>query len=133
MRSRILCESQRQVTKQMRKICKDNKASLERVDLISNRVRASRSLQEIIKASAARAVSELLSSSNLKPYTQLSRSSITEDEKDTRKVLIDFRLNLMKSCLRTPFEDQAKRSSIERVEQEIKLPLRVRLIIECKS
>nr|VDD24248.1 unnamed protein product [Brassica oleracea] len=29
----------------------------------------------------------------------------------------------MKGCLRTPFEDQAKRSSIERVEQEIEPPL----------
>uniref|UniRef100_A0A0D3BGC0 Uncharacterized protein n=1 Tax=Brassica oleracea var. oleracea TaxID=109376 RepID=A0A0D3BGC0_BRAOL len=39
--------------------------------------------------------------------------------------LIDFRLNLMKGCLRTPFEDQAERSS--RVNQEIKLLVRVRL------
>uniref|UniRef100_A0A0D3DKV6 Uncharacterized protein n=1 Tax=Brassica oleracea var. oleracea TaxID=109376 RepID=A0A0D3DKV6_BRAOL len=53
--------------------------------------------------------------------------SITEDEKNTKKVFIDFRLNLMKGCLRTPFEDQAKRSSIERVNQEIELPVRVRL------
>ncbi|KAF2533498.1 hypothetical protein F2Q70_00029584 [Brassica cretica] len=30
-------------------------------------------------------------------------------------------------CQRTPFEDQAKRSSIERVNQEIELPVRVRL------
>uniref|UniRef100_A0A0D3CR14 Uncharacterized protein n=1 Tax=Brassica oleracea var. oleracea TaxID=109376 RepID=A0A0D3CR14_BRAOL len=40
-------------------------------------------------------------------------------------VLIDFGLNLMKGCLRTPFEDQAERSS--RVNQEIELLVRVRL------
>ncbi|WZZ34646.1 hypothetical protein YC2023_018047 [Brassica napus] len=39
----------------------------------------------------------------------------------------------MKGCLRTPFEDQAERSSIERVEQEIEPPLRVRLVIKCHS
>ena len=39
----------------------------------------------------------------------------------------------MKGCLHTPFEDQAERSSVERVEQEIELPVRVRLVIECKS
>ncbi|WZZ42801.1 hypothetical protein YC2023_039060 [Brassica napus] len=50
-----------------------------------------------------------------------------------REALIDFRLNLMKGCLRTPFEDQAKRSSIGRVGQEIELPRRVRLVIECQS
>ncbi|WZZ69783.1 hypothetical protein YC2023_081153 [Brassica napus] len=37
------------------------------------------------------------------------------------------------SCLRTPFEDQAKRSSIGRAGQEIELPGRVRLVIECQS
>ncbi|WZZ27372.1 hypothetical protein YC2023_010773 [Brassica napus] len=36
----------------------------------------------------------------------------------------------MKGCLRTPFEDQAKRSSIGRAGQEIELPRRVRLVIE---
>uniref|UniRef100_A0A0D3DJZ6 Uncharacterized protein n=1 Tax=Brassica oleracea var. oleracea TaxID=109376 RepID=A0A0D3DJZ6_BRAOL len=40
-------------------------------------------------------------------------------------VLIDFGLKLMKGCLRTPFEDQAERSS--RVNQEIELLVRVRL------
>uniref|UniRef100_A0A0D3DL73 Uncharacterized protein n=1 Tax=Brassica oleracea var. oleracea TaxID=109376 RepID=A0A0D3DL73_BRAOL len=40
-------------------------------------------------------------------------------------VLIDFGLNLMKGCLRSPFEDQAERSS--RVNQEIELLVRVRL------
>nr|VDD35388.1 unnamed protein product [Brassica oleracea] len=54
-------------------------------------------------------------------------------KKIRKNVLIDFGLNLMKGCLRTPFEDQAKRSSIERVEQEIEPPLRVRLVIECQS
>ena len=39
----------------------------------------------------------------------------------------------MKGYLRTHFEDQAERSSIERVEQEIEPPLRVRLVIECQS
>uniref|UniRef100_A0A0D2ZQR7 Uncharacterized protein n=1 Tax=Brassica oleracea var. oleracea TaxID=109376 RepID=A0A0D2ZQR7_BRAOL len=47
--------------------------------------------------------------------------------------LIDFGLNLVKSCLRTPFEDQAKRSLIDRAGQEIELPGRVRLVIECKT
>nr|VDD54236.1 unnamed protein product [Brassica oleracea] len=37
--------------------------------------------------------------------------SITEDGKDMKMVLIDFGLKLMKGCLRTPFEDQAERSS----------------------
>ncbi|WZY93612.1 hypothetical protein YC2023_065941 [Brassica napus] len=46
---------------------------------------------------------------------------------------IDFGLNLVKGCLRTPFEDQAERSSIDRAGQEIKLPGRVRLVIECQS
>uniref|UniRef100_A0A0D3D6V7 Uncharacterized protein n=1 Tax=Brassica oleracea var. oleracea TaxID=109376 RepID=A0A0D3D6V7_BRAOL len=53
--------------------------------------------------------------------------SITKDEKDTQRFLIDFGLNLVKGCLRTPFEDQAERSSIDRVGQEIELPGRVRL------
>ncbi|WZY98663.1 hypothetical protein YC2023_070992 [Brassica napus] len=46
---------------------------------------------------------------------------------------IDFGLNLVKGCLRTPFEDQAERSSIDRAGQEIELPGRVRLVIECQS
>uniref|UniRef100_A0A0D3AT55 Uncharacterized protein n=1 Tax=Brassica oleracea var. oleracea TaxID=109376 RepID=A0A0D3AT55_BRAOL len=46
-------------------------------------------------------------------------------------VLIDFGLNLMKSCLRTSFEDQAERSS--RVNQEIELLVRARLVIGCQS
>uniref|UniRef100_A0A0D3CDS6 Uncharacterized protein n=1 Tax=Brassica oleracea var. oleracea TaxID=109376 RepID=A0A0D3CDS6_BRAOL len=49
----------------------------------------------------------------------------------TRQILIDFGLNLMKGCLRTPFEDQTERSS--RVNQEIKLLVRVRLVIGCQS
>uniref|UniRef100_A0A0D3E4X6 Uncharacterized protein n=1 Tax=Brassica oleracea var. oleracea TaxID=109376 RepID=A0A0D3E4X6_BRAOL len=61
----------------------------------------------------------------------LSRSSITEDGKDMKMILIDFRLNLMKGFLRTPFEDQAERSS--RVNQEIELLVRVRLVIGCQS
>ncbi|WZZ70966.1 hypothetical protein YC2023_082336 [Brassica napus] len=36
-------------------------------------------------------------------------------------------------CLRTPFEDQAERSSIDRSRQETELPGRVRLVIECQS
>uniref|UniRef100_A0A0D3EC76 Uncharacterized protein n=1 Tax=Brassica oleracea var. oleracea TaxID=109376 RepID=A0A0D3EC76_BRAOL len=44
-----------------------------------------------------------------------------------KMVLIDFRLNLMKGCLRTLFEDQAERSS--RMNQEIELLVRVRLMI----
>uniref|UniRef100_A0A0D3DKN7 Uncharacterized protein n=1 Tax=Brassica oleracea var. oleracea TaxID=109376 RepID=A0A0D3DKN7_BRAOL len=39
-------------------------------------------------------------------------------------VLIDFGVNLMKGCLRTPFEDQVDSS---RVNQEIELLVRVRL------
>uniref|UniRef100_A0A0D3CE47 Uncharacterized protein n=1 Tax=Brassica oleracea var. oleracea TaxID=109376 RepID=A0A0D3CE47_BRAOL len=39
--------------------------------------------------------------------------------------LIDFGLNLMKGCLRTPFEDQAERTS--RVNKEIELLVHVRL------
>uniref|UniRef100_A0A0D3D3N8 Uncharacterized protein n=1 Tax=Brassica oleracea var. oleracea TaxID=109376 RepID=A0A0D3D3N8_BRAOL len=39
--------------------------------------------------------------------------------------LIDFGLNLMKGCLRTPFEDQAEHNS--RVNQEIELLVHVRL------
>ncbi|KAG5400328.1 hypothetical protein IGI04_014935 [Brassica rapa subsp. trilocularis] len=69
------------------------------------RVRALRSLQEIIKALAAKAVS---------------------------KLLIDFGLNLLKGCLRTPFEDQAKHSSIDRAGQETELPGRV-LVPLCLS
>ncbi|KAG5388260.1 hypothetical protein IGI04_029801 [Brassica rapa subsp. trilocularis] len=42
---------------------------------------------------------------------------------------IDFGLNLVKGCLRTPFEDQAERSSIDRAGPEIELPGRVRLRI----
>ena len=50
-----------------------------------------------------------------------------------KNVLIDFGLNLMKGCLRTTFEDQAECSSIERVEQEIELHVRVPLVIQFKS
>ncbi|WZZ65609.1 hypothetical protein YC2023_076979 [Brassica napus] len=39
----------------------------------------------------------------------------------------------MKGCLRTPFEDQAERSSIERVEQEIELPGPVGLCLSPSS
>ena len=38
----------------------------------------------------------------------------------------------MKGCLRTPFEGQVERSSIERVEQEIELPEQVWLVVECQ-
>ena len=48
-------------------------------------------------------------------------------------VLIWFRTEPYERLLRTPFEDQAKRSSIERVEQEIELRMRVRLVIKCQS
>ncbi|WZY77824.1 hypothetical protein YC2023_024208 [Brassica napus] len=48
-------------------------------------------------------------------------------------ISIDFGLNLVKGCLRTPFEDQAERSSIDRAGQEIELPGQVRLVIECQS
>uniref|UniRef100_A0A0D3BL71 Uncharacterized protein n=1 Tax=Brassica oleracea var. oleracea TaxID=109376 RepID=A0A0D3BL71_BRAOL len=47
------------------------------------------------------------------------------------RFLINFGLNLMKGCLRTPFEDQAERSS--RVNQEIELLVHVRLVIGCQS
>ncbi|KAF3588732.1 hypothetical protein F2Q69_00030707 [Brassica cretica] len=57
--------------------------------------------------------------------------SITKDEENTEKLLIDFGLNLMKGCLRIPFEDQAEHSS--RVNQEIELLVRVRLVIGCQS
>ncbi|WZZ03034.1 hypothetical protein YC2023_088955 [Brassica napus] len=50
-----------------------------------------------------------------------------------KRFLIDFGLNLVKGCLRTPFEDQAERSSINRAGQEIELPGRVRLVVECQS
>ena len=36
-------------------------------------------------------------------------------------------------CLRTLFEDQAERRSIERVNQDIELPVRVHLVIGCQS
>uniref|UniRef100_A0A0D3A370 Uncharacterized protein n=1 Tax=Brassica oleracea var. oleracea TaxID=109376 RepID=A0A0D3A370_BRAOL len=49
----------------------------------------------------------------------------SEDGKYMKMVLIDFGLNLMKGCIRPPFEDQAERSS--RVNQEIELLVRVRL------
>ena len=39
----------------------------------------------------------------------------------------------MEGCLRTPFKDQAERSSVIEFEQEIELPLRVCLVIECKT
>ncbi|WZZ15930.1 hypothetical protein YC2023_109019 [Brassica napus] len=54
-------------------------------------------------------------------------------KKINKRFLIDFGLNLVKGCLRTPFEDQAERSSIDRAGQEIELPGRVRLVIECQS
>uniref|UniRef100_A0A0D3AAY6 Uncharacterized protein n=1 Tax=Brassica oleracea var. oleracea TaxID=109376 RepID=A0A0D3AAY6_BRAOL len=54
-----------------------------------------------------------------------------ETKKIQKRFLIDFGLNLMKGCLRTPFEDLAKRSS--RVNQEIELLVRVRLAIGCQS
>ncbi|WZZ03032.1 hypothetical protein YC2023_088953 [Brassica napus] len=56
----------------------------------------------------------------------------TETERNAL-FLIDFELNLVKGCLRTPFEDQAERSSINRAGQEIELPGRVRLVVECQS
>ncbi|WZZ27324.1 hypothetical protein YC2023_010725 [Brassica napus] len=48
-----------------------------------------------------------------------------------KRFLIDFGLNLMKGCLRTPFEDQAERSS--GVNQEIELLVHLRLVIGCQS
>uniref|UniRef100_A0A0D3BUQ8 Uncharacterized protein n=1 Tax=Brassica oleracea var. oleracea TaxID=109376 RepID=A0A0D3BUQ8_BRAOL len=48
-----------------------------------------------------------------------------------KRFLIDFGLNLMKGCLRTPFEDQAERSS--RVNREIELLVHVRLVIGYQS
>ena len=62
----------------------------------------------------------------------MAATRLAIDEKD-EKGLKDFELDLMKGCLHTPFEDQAERSSIKRVEQEIKLHGRVRLVIECQS
>ncbi|WZY70684.1 hypothetical protein YC2023_002924 [Brassica napus] len=56
----------------------------------------------------------------------------TETERNAL-FLIDFGLNLVKGCLRTPFEDQAERSSIDRAGKEIELPGRFRLVIECQS
>ena len=38
-----------------------------------------------------------------------------------KMVLIDFGLNLMKGCLRTPFEDQAELVQFTEFEQEIEL------------
>ncbi|WZY86839.1 hypothetical protein YC2023_033223 [Brassica napus] len=60
----------------------------------------------------------------------LGRYVVTErDRRSTKKIskrfLIDFGLNLVKGCLRTPFEDQAERSSIDRAGQEIELPGRI--------
>nr|VDD51783.1 unnamed protein product [Brassica oleracea] len=52
-------------------------------------------------------------------------------KKILKRFLIDFGLNLIKGCLRTPFEDQAERSS--RVNQEIELLVHVRLVIGCQS
>ncbi|WZY78209.1 hypothetical protein YC2023_024593 [Brassica napus] len=46
-----------------------------------------------------------------------------------KRFLIDFGLNLVKGCLRTPFEDQAERSSIDRAGQEIELPGRLSLTL----
>ncbi|WZZ89366.1 hypothetical protein YC2023_117945 [Brassica napus] len=73
-------------------------------------------------------------SSNRKPTLRLlSFTGVGDLFISVGKALIDFGLNLMKGCLRTPFEDQAERSSIGRAGQEIKLPRRVRLVIECQS
>ena len=55
---------------------------------------------------------------------------LAKDEKN-QKDLKDFGLYLIKGCLRTHFEDQAERSSIKRMEQEIELHVRVCLVIEC--
>ncbi|WZZ78256.1 hypothetical protein YC2023_098828 [Brassica napus] len=101
----------------MRKICKDNKRVLKKLILFRIRVRALRSLQKMIKALAARAVSELHSSSNLKRLNLVESQLDTKDEKD------------WKNAAYVPLsEDQAERSSIERVEQEIEL-----LVIGCQS
>ena len=62
----------------------------------------------------------------------MAATRLAIDEKD-EKGLKDFGLDLMKGCLLTPFEDQTERSSINRMEQEIELPSRVCLIIECQS
>ncbi|WZZ50992.1 hypothetical protein YC2023_051099 [Brassica napus] len=86
----------------------------------------------MIKALAARVVSELHSSSNLK-LVNLVESQLDNKRRKRHEKGFDLISNLMKGCLRTPFEDQAERSSIERVEQEIELPGRVRLVIGCQS
>ncbi|WZZ07697.1 hypothetical protein YC2023_093618 [Brassica napus] len=62
-----------------------------------------------------------------------SRKGWLQQEDNFRRFLIDFGLNLVKGCLRTPFEDQAERSSVNRAGQEIELPGRVRLVVECQS
>ncbi|WZZ60503.1 hypothetical protein YC2023_060610 [Brassica napus] len=75
--------------------------------------------------------SDLLVNVGTEIHTVDFRNWRKKTEKIRKMVLIDFGLNLMKGCLRTPFEDQAERSS--RVNQEIELLVRVRLVIGCHS
>ncbi|WZZ69785.1 hypothetical protein YC2023_081155 [Brassica napus] len=76
----------------------------------------------------------ILEFSSSQMFSMLFRDllGLTETERNAL-FFIDFGLNLVKGCLRTPFEDQAERSSIDRAGQEIELPGRVRLVIECQS
>ena len=50
-----------------------------------------------------------------------------------KKGFVDFLTETYERLPTYPFEDQAERSSTERVEQEIALPVRVRVVIECQS
>ncbi|WZZ36510.1 hypothetical protein YC2023_019911 [Brassica napus] len=61
----------------------------------------------------------------------MDNGALMRTKKIQKSFLIDFGLNLMKACLRTPFEDQAECSS--RVNQEIELLVHVRLVIGCQS
>ncbi|KAL0661906.1 hypothetical protein Bca4012_098743 [Brassica carinata] len=77
-------------------------------------------------------LTSILEFSSSQMFSMLFSDSLGTTETE-RNALIDFGLNLMKGCLRTPFEDQAKRSSTGRAGQEIELPRRDRLVIECQS
>ena len=63
----------------------------------------------------------------------MSCSTITKDEKETKKVLLILDWTLWKAAYVPLFEDQVERSSVIEFEQEILLPLRVHLVIECKT
>ena len=60
----------------------------------------------------------------------MAATRLTIDEKEENG-LKAFGLDLMKGCIRTPFKDQAERSSVIEFEQKIELHVRVRLVIEC--